>query len=366
MAVIALEGPKRTLRPNERSTASGDAIAVLSVIPVCMQCFSGGSNTKESFLEEASPLSEVGSTTYDDVTQGRQPDAAVLTDSLDTAAWDPKTKPTNVAASITAAEREETLSDFQKDSQAQATQTWESEGSQPPGSTAGTLSESSVPNSESLRSTASCFALDQRYLGGETAQAKTAEECREQCLQKPGCSHFNFLGNSLTCEHVFAKALKTSSQSAPLKDFKGSLAASADCQLATQFLASQKPTVTKGTEDPSGKAEHSTTSPKSGVEKGADYLHLRAQQCSDKYVLSDTFKGNDFWEPSKFFFFEWGDPTGGTVKYVNKSEAQKYNLIKTTSDGRAQILVDTTEVLSAGQGRKAIRLTSQKAWSDVG
>lgn len=88
--------------------------------------------------------------------------------------------------------------------------------------------------------------------------------------------------------------------------------------------------------------------------------------CSDVYTLTDTYRGNDFWEPSKFFFFEWGDPTGGTVQYVGKSDAQRYNLIKTTSDNRMLMYVDTTEVLNAGQGRKAVRITSQKVWDEVG
>lgn len=89
------------------------------------------------------------------------------------------------------------------------------------------------------------------------------------------------------------------------------------------------------------------------------------QVCSDKYVLQDSYKGNDFWDLSKFFFFEWGDPTGGTVQYLGKNDAQRYNLMKVTSDGRMQMLIDTSETLQAPQGRKALRITSQKSWSDV-
>ena len=87
--------------------------------------------------------------------------------------------------------------------------------------------------------------------------------------------------------------------------------------------------------------------------------------CSDLYNLEESFIGDDFWDLSKFFFFEWGDPTGGTVEYVGKQTAQRYSLIKTLSDKRIHIKADTTETLASNKGRKAIRLTSQRAWTDV-
>lgn len=228
-----------------------------------------------------------------------------------------------------------------------------------------------------LNSANACFTLDQRFSGGEPAEATTAEECQTKCLNAAGCLHFNFLTESASCEHVFSVPGGPSVSSPPLEPRKGALAADAQCYLPKEFLSTQRPTAGKNgayLEEPLFRANSAplpadkvgTREARNGASTEVPASSRSGQTCSDKYVLADSFKGNDFWEPAKFYFFEWGDPTGGTVKYVSKSEAQKYKLIKTTSDGRAQIFADATEKLRPDEGRKAVRLTSQKAWSDVG
>lgn len=233
------------------------------------------------------------------------------------------------------------------------------------------------PESKDLGSAASCFILNQRFRAGETVQATTAEDCQTKCLHRAGCSHFNFLAESGSCEHVFVKPMGKDVELPPLEEHRSTIAAGVSCQIPREFLADRS---LKGLEGAAIQVRTATntgglagglrhagkgTSAMGNAESGVPAVAQRAEQCSDKYVLSDTYKGNDFWAPEKFFFFEWGDPTGGTVQYVSKSDAQKYNLIKTTSDGRAQMLSDTTEVVASGQGRKSVRITSQKAWSDV-
>ncbi|KAL8269898.1 hypothetical protein Esti_006183 [Eimeria stiedai] len=232
-------------------------------------------------------------------------------------------------------------------------------------------SPSAAPFPNSLASAGSCFSFNQRFVGGEVVEAMTPHECRAKCLSRPGCLHFNFLFKSKACEHVFAKI-----EPAQKKDFEGALSASVECLLPHGTLLYSSSTIKKGSAASArmGLAESVLFPKGENLPEGTEFSikHAggseeavveirsneqsnphRSQVCSDIYVLSDTFRGSDFWNPAKFFFFEWGDPTGGTVEYVSTADAQRYKLINSTSDGRAQIYADSTETLGPGKGRKS-------------
>lgn len=75
--------------------------------------------------------------------------------------------------------------------------------------------------------------------------------------------------------------------------------------------------------------------------------------------------------PSSFLsgwdFFTGPDPTRGFVTYVDDATAQSSNLVSSPSDSGDSsffLAVDSFSVLDPnGPGRKAVRITSQKAWT---
>ncbi|OEH76822.1 PAN domain-containing protein [Cyclospora cayetanensis] len=216
---------------------------------------------------------------------------------------------------------------------------------------------------------AGCFVLHKRYAGGVPVKAATAKECQYKCLEHRDCARLTFVPSTAYCEHVYVEKGTPLCEAAVLEEFRGAIAAKAACRIPGELLVSIPsagvPRRGYSLSSTPLSAIRDLTRKKLAASKAAAVTQKSIQECSDSYTLSDIFKGDDFWEPSKFFFFEWGDPTGGTVEYVGKADAQKYNLIKTMSDGRIQLLTDTTEVLANGKGRKSVRLTSQKAWRDA-
>lgn len=68
---------------------------------------------------------------------------------------------------------------------------------------------------------------------------------------------------------------------------------------------------------------------------------------------SNFFDSWDFWE--------WDDPTHGTVDYLSSSDAWSSGLVSINSAGNAIMAVDTTETVSTA--RKSIRISSTLTWT---
>ncbi|OCF45360.1 endo-1,3(4)-beta-glucanase [Kwoniella heveanensis CBS 569] len=80
---------------------------------------------------------------------------------------------------------------------------------------------------------------------------------------------------------------------------------------------------------------------------------------------SSTWQKVEEWSGNSFFdnvnFWEWNDPTHGTVDYLNAGDAWNSGLISINSAGRAVMAVDTTEVVSGG--RKSIRIHGNRVFT---
>eukprot|EP00039_Didymoeca_costata_P021053 m.343255 g.343255 ORF g.343255 m.343255 type:complete len:338 (-) comp22566_c0_seq1:29-1042(-) len=86
------------------------------------------------------------------------------------------------------------------------------------------------------------------------------------------------------------------------------------------------------------------------------------------FVLSlSSYKLSDVWQGETFFngwdFYTTQDPTHGCVDFVSRDEAQHDGLIWTTSSQAGMKADNTTVVASCGQGRKSIRISSQKTYN---
>lgn len=77
-----------------------------------------------------------------------------------------------------------------------------------------------------------------------------------------------------------------------------------------------------------------------------------------QYVLEDNYFDGNFFD--KFSFFTAADPTHGFVNYVDRNTASGAGLIN-NNNGQAYMGVDHTN--SAPNGRNAVRITSNKAYS---
>ncbi|WVW82207.1 hypothetical protein I302_104213 [Kwoniella bestiolae CBS 10118] len=71
------------------------------------------------------------------------------------------------------------------------------------------------------------------------------------------------------------------------------------------------------------------------------------------------------WSGDSFFdnvnFWEWNDPTHGTVDYLNRGDAWNSGLISINANKRAVMAVDTTQVVSGG--RKSIRIHGNRIYT---
>ncbi|WVQ62279.1 uncharacterized protein L199_000418 [Kwoniella botswanensis] len=80
---------------------------------------------------------------------------------------------------------------------------------------------------------------------------------------------------------------------------------------------------------------------------------------------TSTWTKVEEWSGDSFFdnvnFWEWDDPTHGTVDYLNSADAWSSGLISINSNKRAVMAVDTTQVVSTG--RKSIRVHGNKIFT---
>jgi hypothetical protein len=72
---------------------------------------------------------------------------------------------------------------------------------------------------------------------------------------------------------------------------------------------------------------------------------------------TDDQSGNSFFD--NFDFWNWDDPTHGTVDYQDAGQAWDQGLVAINERGNAMMYTDTTQYAS-GRGRKAVRLHGKK------
>jgi len=78
---------------------------------------------------------------------------------------------------------------------------------------------------------------------------------------------------------------------------------------------------------------------------------------SEGYALKYKYAGATFFD--NFNFFTAGDPTHGTVNYVDRATAQREGLINVDAGkGTVYIGTDTKNVVTTGRGRDSVRLES--------
>ncbi|EJD03860.1 uncharacterized protein FOMMEDRAFT_167171 [Fomitiporia mediterranea MF3/22] len=77
------------------------------------------------------------------------------------------------------------------------------------------------------------------------------------------------------------------------------------------------------------------------------------------YQLVESHSGNNFFDG--FSFFDFPDPTGGTVDYQSQSNAEDNELIAINDAGNAVIRVDTTPTIPGN--RKAVRITTENSFT---
>eukprot|EP01043_Picozoa_sp_COSAG02_P005933 COSAG02_NODE_164_length_32230_cov_37.505587_25_plen_386_part_00 len=83
------------------------------------------------------------------------------------------------------------------------------------------------------------------------------------------------------------------------------------------------------------------------------------QPAASEFALMHDFTGARFFEgSSKFEFFTEGDPTGGTVEFVNESTAKAEGLAGVNAAGQVFMRADNVTINPGGRGRKSVRVTS--------
>ncbi|EIW68023.1 hypothetical protein TREMEDRAFT_57424 [Tremella mesenterica DSM 1558] len=77
------------------------------------------------------------------------------------------------------------------------------------------------------------------------------------------------------------------------------------------------------------------------------------------WTLVKTHSGNSFFD--EWDFWQWDDPTHGTVSFQSADAAWSQGLVSVNGNGHAMMKVDTTQNVQGG--RKAIRITTQRAFT---
>ena len=80
---------------------------------------------------------------------------------------------------------------------------------------------------------------------------------------------------------------------------------------------------------------------------------------SSPWSLVDTYAGSTFFD--NWLFWNYDDPTHGTVEYVSESDAWSNNLVEINTAGNAIMRVETTQQVS--NGRKSVRLHGNRVFT---
>lgn len=81
-----------------------------------------------------------------------------------------------------------------------------------------------------------------------------------------------------------------------------------------------------------------------------------------QYQVAETFTDGNFFD--HFSFFTGADPTAGWVNYVDQATAQAAGLISTNGNS-VRIGVDSTTNNVVAPGRNSVRLSSNKAYTEM-
>ncbi|KAI0825215.1 concanavalin A-like lectin/glucanase domain-containing protein [Trametes gibbosa] len=112
---------------------------------------------------------------------------------------------------------------------------------------------------------------------------------------------------------------------------------------------------------PSGSAptRSSGTAQRSSTASGSAPTSTGGSTPSSPWKISRSYQGDTFFDGWGFWDFD--DPTHGTVQYVDRNTANSSNLIEINSDGRAVMRVDTTAQVSGN--RKSVRITTTDSFT---
>lgn len=80
------------------------------------------------------------------------------------------------------------------------------------------------------------------------------------------------------------------------------------------------------------------------------------------WALQDTYQGKTFFDDENWTFYTEGDPTHGTVDYVDRDTAIQENLVFVNDEGHAIIQGDNTTWLQPGEYRKSVRVISKAVY----
>ena len=91
-------------------------------------------------------------------------------------------------------------------------------------------------------------------------------------------------------------------------------------------------------------------------------LLLSSAVLAGNYTLRDEITGRQFLD--RFWFWNYADPTHGTVNYVDQLTAVANKLAYVDPNGKFVIRADNTTIVPAGQGRQSVRLHSKRLMGD--
>ncbi|KAI0051912.1 glycoside hydrolase family 16 protein [Auriscalpium vulgare] len=79
------------------------------------------------------------------------------------------------------------------------------------------------------------------------------------------------------------------------------------------------------------------------------------------WIIQDTYDATNFFQ--EFHFFNFSDPTHGTVTYVDHDTAFAHNLSYISSDGKIVMKGDDTNWLAQGEYRESVRVSSNTIYN---
>ncbi|WRT64063.1 uncharacterized protein IL334_000991 [Kwoniella shivajii] len=123
---------------------------------------------------------------------------------------------------------------------------------------------------------------------------------------------------------------------------------------ATQTSSSVYETASTTADDWGFSSASSSSSPQPSSTTSAE-----TSQSTSSWSKVEEWSGNSFFDNVNFW--EWNDPTHGTVDFLGASDAWNSGLISINSNKRAVMAVDTTQVVSGG--RKSIRIHGNRVFT---
>ncbi|KDQ63731.1 glycoside hydrolase family 16 protein [Jaapia argillacea MUCL 33604] len=104
-----------------------------------------------------------------------------------------------------------------------------------------------------------------------------------------------------------------------------------------------------------------TTNPLLSSLQPRSQLESEANGTMFLWVIQDTYQGQNFFD--RWDFYNYSDPTHGTVTYVNRSDAFDLGLAYVTPQNQVIMKGDNTTWLASGQYRNSVRISSQKQYN---